>query len=233
MQDFTGRPFQSTVQQPQRPMTQPTWAPVSPSTSRRKWMSNRRGSISARRSAPFTVTAMRTRAAPSGESTFSTYRPPALLSATRDLRSVCSGQAPSLSLWGALALRRVDQPPDAVARVRRLPNPDAERRQRVLDGVAERAWRAERAGLAGPLGAERRERRRRLQVVERQRRHVVHGRQQVVHERRVELSVLVVAQLLEQRAADALRDAAHVLRLHDARVQHRAAVVDADVLHDL
>src|SRR5215469_2445214 len=54
--DFTVLPSSTTVQAPQWLVSQPTCVPVSPSTSRMKWTSNSRGSTSACRSRPFTLT---------------------------------------------------------------------------------------------------------------------------------------------------------------------------------
>src|SRR3954469_15140279 len=54
--DFTGSPSTSTVHTPQLEVSQPQWVPVRPSVSRRKWTSSRRGSTSAERGSPLTVT---------------------------------------------------------------------------------------------------------------------------------------------------------------------------------
>src|SRR6266536_25224 len=56
-----GTPSTSTVQAPQPEVSQPRWVPVSRSSSRRKWASSRRGSTSALRSAPLTLTVIRMR----------------------------------------------------------------------------------------------------------------------------------------------------------------------------
>jgi len=48
------------VQAPQLVVSQPMWVPVSPSVSRMKWTSNRRGSTSACRTSPLTVTVIGT-----------------------------------------------------------------------------------------------------------------------------------------------------------------------------
>src|SRR6266545_3591735 len=56
-----GTPSSSTVQAPQPEVSQPTWVPVSPSSSRRKCTSSSLGSTSALRSAPLTVTVIRMR----------------------------------------------------------------------------------------------------------------------------------------------------------------------------
>src|SRR3954452_15844319 len=58
--DFTGSPSTSTVHTPQLEVSQPQWVPVRPSVSRRKWTSSRRGSSSAERGSPLTVTVIST-----------------------------------------------------------------------------------------------------------------------------------------------------------------------------
>src|SRR5262245_28872951 len=54
-----GVPSSRTVQAPQPEVSQPTWVPVSPSCSRRKWTSSSLGSTSALRSVPLTLTVFR------------------------------------------------------------------------------------------------------------------------------------------------------------------------------
>src|SRR4029078_11116623 len=54
MHDFTALPFHITVHAPQRPTTQPMWVPVSLKVSRKKCVSNVRGSASPEYSLPFT-----------------------------------------------------------------------------------------------------------------------------------------------------------------------------------
>src|SRR5207249_4912501 len=49
------QPSRSTVQAPHTPCSQPTWVPVSPRSSRRKSLSERRGSISRSTTTPLTV----------------------------------------------------------------------------------------------------------------------------------------------------------------------------------
>jgi hypothetical protein len=53
--DFTDSPSSSTVHAPQEDVSQPTFVPVSPSCSRRKYTSSWRGSTSASRRSPLTV----------------------------------------------------------------------------------------------------------------------------------------------------------------------------------
>ena len=55
--DLTGLASSHTTQLPQFDVSQPQWLPVSPSSSRRKWMSSSRGSTSRAYSAPLTVIA--------------------------------------------------------------------------------------------------------------------------------------------------------------------------------
>src|SRR6185295_9473290 len=54
--DFTAWPSTSTVHAPQREVSQPTWVPVSPQTSRRNWTSRSRGSTSRSVLVPLTRT---------------------------------------------------------------------------------------------------------------------------------------------------------------------------------
>jgi hypothetical protein len=57
MQLFRSVPSTITEQAPQLPVSQPMWLPVSPRSSRRKWMSRRRASTSRSYDTPFTSTA--------------------------------------------------------------------------------------------------------------------------------------------------------------------------------
>ena len=60
--------------------------------------------------------------------------------------------------------------------------------------------------------------------------HLARRRQQVVEERRRErVAVGVVAEVLEQHAADPLDDATEDLPFHDLRVDHPSAVLGDDV----
>src|SRR5215213_8592463 len=56
VQDLTGSPSRCTVHAPQLEVSHPQWVPVSPKVSRMKWTSRRRGSTSASRDSPFTLT---------------------------------------------------------------------------------------------------------------------------------------------------------------------------------
>ena len=57
--DLTGLASSHTTQLPQFDVSQPQWLPVSPSSSRMKWMSSSRGSTSRAYSVPLTVIATR------------------------------------------------------------------------------------------------------------------------------------------------------------------------------
>ena len=103
---------------------------------------------------------------------------------------------------------------------------DAERRDRVVDRARNRGGRAEIAGLARAFLAEHRERRGRAMMHDLDARHLVRGRQQIVHEGLAHhLPVVAVDELLHQRGADAVRDAAERHALDDVRIDHRAAVM--------
>src|SRR2546426_2427590 len=56
VQDFTGVPSSSTVHAPQLVVSQPSWVPVRPNASLMRWTRRRRGSTSAVRSLPLTLT---------------------------------------------------------------------------------------------------------------------------------------------------------------------------------
>ena len=84
-----------------------------------------------------------------------------------------------------------------------------------------------------PFQPPERVRRRRLEVDDLDRRHLGARREQVVHEARGdELAGLVVGEVLVERAADPLDDAAVDLALDDHRVDDRAAVLDHHVAED-
>ncbi len=64
--------------------------------------------------------------------------------------------------------------------------------------------------------------------------HLVRRRQQIIHEAlRDELALRIVGELLEQRGADAVGDAAHGHAAHDLWVDDGAAIVPDDVAPDL
>ena len=111
---------------------------------------------------------------------------------------------------------------------------DAGPGKRILDRLREHRARRNAARFADALEADRVERRRRLAMRRLDRRHVGRGRQQIVHERRVQqLALLVVDELLVERVADAVRDAAVNLSFDEQRIDDRAAIVDDEVALDL
>ena len=105
----------------------------------------------------------------------------------------------------------------------------------VVDRGGDRAADAVDAALARALDAERIERRRivlgqdDLDV-----RRLAHGRQQIVGEGDGQrIAALVVGELLVERAAEPLREAAGDLALHQRRVDGAADVVGDDIALDL
>src|SRR3989449_4951700 len=122
-----------------------------------------------------------------------------------------------------------ERTPHALATERHVEMTDAERRQRVHDGIDGGRRGADRRGLADALGAERVERRRRHGLSGRERRQVFGVRHGVVHERAGEqLAVLVVDEALDERLGDALSQASVHLARDDHRADANAAVVDRD-----
>ncbi len=122
---------------------------------------------------------------------------------------------------------------DAVGRQRHLREAHAERRQRILDGGDDRRRRRNGAAFARALDAERIERVRRLHVLDPAARHVRSGGQEIILEaRRQRLRARVVFHELEQCIADAVRDPALHLAVHDQRVDHVAAVVRHHVVDE-
>ena len=101
--------------------------------------------------------------------------------------------------------------------------------QRVDHRVDDRRRRPDVRRLADALGAERVVRARRDRLAELEVGALERGRDQVVHERRVEaVALLVEGDHLHQRDADALGEAAVDLAVDDHRVDAHAAVVDRD-----
>ena len=91
--------------------------------------------------------------------------------------------------------------------------------QRVDDRVHDRGRRADVRRLADALGSERVVRARRDRLAELEVGALERGRDQVVHERRVEaVALLVERDQLHQRDADALGEAAVDLAVDDHRV---------------
>src|SRR5882757_202574 len=111
---------------------------------------------------------------------------------------------------------------------------DAGGAQGVVDGVEDGGGSPDGAALAGALRAGLGERGGRLQVVDQYVGDLVGGGHLVVHEAgRRRFALVVVGHLLEQRAGDALRDAAPALSLDDLRVDGDSAVLHAHVPQDL
>ena len=103
-----------------------------------------------------------------------------------------------------------------------------------LTAADDRGGRAEIAAFAGTLLAEHGERRRRAVMHDLDLRHLVGGRQQVIHEALGhQLAFVVIDELLQQRGAEAVGDAAERHALDDMRVDHRAAVMADHVAPDL
>ena len=129
---------------------------------------------------------------------------------------------------------RVDGPPDPLGGGRHDDVVDAERAQRVDDGVHDRRGRGDAAGLADALDAEHVARRGGLGAAGVEVRQVGRARDEVVdHRAGDEVALGVVDGLLVQRLRDALGEPAVDLALDDDRVDDLADVVDADVLADL
>ena len=129
--------------------------------------------------------------------------------------------------------RRLDQAEQALGGDGKLVDLDAERRQRIRDGVRDRGRRADGATFAHAAEAAERGRRQRLDVRHVHRRNLAGRRHQIVDQARgVELALRVVDDLLVERGADALRDAAMHLPVDDQRIDHAAAVLgDDEALH--
>src|SRR5262245_22657418 len=142
------------------------------------------------------------------------------------VRSAIEG---SPGLRAALA----DEPGKTIGRERQLVDGDAKRRERIGHRVGDGGARARAPTLADSLDTQGVERRRRFleDLHDRALGHLHRGRNQIVHERRRErLALLVVHQLLEQRAAQPLGESANDLPAHDHRIDRPAHVVGHDVL---
>ena len=128
---------------------------------------------------------------------------------------------------------RCDEVDDPLGRERHGRDRDPVVAQRVLDRGRDRGRDGDRAGLTGALDPQGVARRRRLEVDDRDVRHVGGTWQAVVHERAVEeLAVVGVDELLVEGATETLDDASDDLALEDARVDDPAAVVRDDVSLD-
>src|SRR6185437_5454596 len=240
-QERTGSPSTITVQAPQMPCSQPIWVPVCPQSSRMASTSVRRGSTPMTCSRPLMVRVMsvlsvignpcavksavscpRKQASSKRERLLwsnavlflglGVYWVPAFAGTTAEIVSPSCG--PFLC-----AQRRAD----ALRRRRHLVDLDAKRGQRVVDGVDHGRRRADGAAFAQPLGLGDGVDARCCQVMQLDRRDLARGRRQVIGERRrQDAAALVVNDFLEQRIADALRDAAMHLTVGDHRIDDAA-----------
>src|SRR5215475_1063218 len=158
----------------------------------------------------------------------------AWISATASLIVVGRWNAKSFMSGSLLrSLGGLDRPPDLLGGGRHREVGDAERGQRVDDRVDHRGRDADRATLSDALDAERVVGARRDVVADLEVRQVGRARHAVIHERAVgQLALGVVADLLVERLADALGEAAVGLAVDDHRVDDGADVVgDRDVDH--
>ena len=102
---------------------------------------------------------------------------------------------------------------------------DAERRERIVDGVDHGRRRADRAAFADALGLGDGGVAVGFQVMELDRRHLVRGRRQIVGQRGgQDVAGLVVDDFLQQRVADALRDTAMDLAVGDHRIDEPTGI---------
>src|SRR3954471_2933190 len=156
-------------------------------------------------------------------------------SATASLTVVGRWNAKSFMSGSLLrSLGGLDRPPDLLGRGRHREVGDAERGQRIDDRVDHGGRDADRAALADALDAERVVGARGDVVADLEVRQVGRARHAVVHERSGgQLALGVVADLLVQRLADALGEAAVGLPVDDHRVDDRADVVGDRDLDDL
>src|SRR6266498_3869887 len=130
-------------------------------------------------------------------------------------------------------LRSADRFPYRQVRHREDIDRDAERIERVVDRVRDRGGRTEVAGFARAFLTERGERGGRAVIDDRHRRHFHRARDQVIHKGAArQLPILGVGELLVERRADAVGDAAVGHAVDDVRIDHHAAVVAADVFAD-
>ena len=122
-------------------------------------------------------------------------------------------------------LGRLDQAEQAFGRYGKLVDLDAERRQRIGDGVGDRRRRADGAALAHAAEAAERGRQFGFKMHHRHRRHLAGRRHQIIDQARgVDLALVVVDDFFQKRGADALGDAAMHLAVDDQRVDQSAAV---------
>src|SRR6185436_6723036 len=122
---------------------------------------------------------------------------------------------------------------DALRGVRLLEHLDAERRERIVDGIADSGGGADRAGFADAFHAERGAGDRRLDVRYLDVGHLPRHRHEVVGHRAVEeLARLVVEAFLVERSAHSLHHTAADLLVGEERVDHLAAVLDHPMLEE-
>ena len=132
--------------------------------------------------------------------------------------------------FSALRKRRAD----ALRRRRYFVDLHAERRERIVDRIHHRRRRADSAAFAQALGLGDRVYARRLDVMQFDRRDLMRGRRQVVGQRCGEdAAVVVVDDLLQQRVADALGDAAVHLAVGDHRIDDAAGILRHQEFLDL
>src|SRR5438132_2719349 len=143
-----------------------------------------------------------------------------------------AGRALGASAIGAVRAGGLDQLPDPLGSGWDIDVLDAELTQRVTDRIGNRRYRANGASLADALHAERVRKCRRHRAVVFHHRQPVGAHRRVVSQRTADqlAGLLVVDDLLIQRLRRALSDAALHLAIDQQRVDHVAAVIDADVL---
>src|ERR1019366_4838196 len=129
---------------------------------------------------------------------------------------------------------RLHPRPDRERRHRQLRDRSTERMECIVDGAGDSGRRAEVAGLARAFLPESGVRRGCAVIYDRNFRHLERSRNEVIHERlALELAVVAIGELLVQRRAYAVRDAAIGHAVHDVRTDHYATVVAADIAHEL
>src|SRR5215813_3693297 len=103
---------------------------------------------------------------------------------------------------------------------------NAQGRQRVHDGIADRRGRAIAAGLADPFDPERMERIWRHRLPQDERRHMVGTRYRVIQQgARERLALIAVAHLFVEGFAESLGHSAVYLPCDNPWVEHHATVV--------
>ena len=101
----------------------------------------------------------------------------------------------------------------------------------IFDRIGDGRRRGHGATFAEPLDAERVQRRRRMQVRDGNGRYLSRRGHAIVHQRlRDEVRLFVIAQLLVQRTANALRHATDDLTVHNERIDEWPRIADYGVL---